>query len=34
MIVQGREEVVGLKRAEAEGVHLNWKKAEEAGELE
>lgn len=34
LIVQGREEVVGLKRAEAEGVHLDWKKAEEAGELE
>lgn len=34
LIVQGQEEVAGLKRVEVEGVHLDWKKAEEAGELE
>ena len=34
LIVQEQEEVVGLKRVGAEVVHLDWKKAEEAGELE
>lgn len=33
LIVQEQEEVVGLKRVGAEVVHLDWKKAEEAGEL-
>ena len=33
LIVQGREEVLGLK-VEVEGVHLDWTTVGEAGELE